>query len=86
MAGPGKFRPGHYSLPPESPQGQIKIQWNVGCDGEVNKEEKEVLANVEQASKSGKLENALNIPVVGWVVTQVMLLNSLIFLLYLNVK
>ncbi|KAB7507762.1 Dystroglycan [Armadillidium nasatum] len=71
MAGPGKFRPGHYSLPPESPQGQIKIQWHVGCDGQVHKEEKDILANVEQALKIGKLEDASNIMAVGWVVTQV---------------
>lgn len=77
MAGPGKFRPGHYSLPPESPQGQIKIQWHVGCDGQVHKEEKDVLANVEQALKIGKLEDASNIVAVGWVVTQVPLLNDL---------
>lgn len=68
LAGPGSARLGMGGRRSES---MSQLQWAVGCDGEVTKNQQAVVDLTEATSKNGDLERILDVPVIGWHVTQV---------------
>lgn len=68
LAGPGSARPGSTGRRSES---LSQLQWAVGCGGEVSKTKQIEVDHTEATSKSGELQRALSVPVLGWHVTQV---------------
>lgn len=68
LAGPGSARLGSSGHRSES---LSQLQWAVGCAGEVSKKNQAEVDHTEAAAKNGELQRLLDVPVLGWHVTQV---------------
>ncbi|CAL4108520.1 unnamed protein product [Meganyctiphanes norvegica] len=51
--------------------GMSQIQWVVGCGGEVSSSQHGTVDRLEATAKDGTLEQAIDLPVLGWTVVQV---------------
>lgn len=68
LAGPGSARIGMGGRRSES---MSQLQWPVGCIGEINKNHQSLVDHAESAAKNGELERIVDVPVIGWHITQV---------------
>ncbi|CAL4129925.1 unnamed protein product, partial [Meganyctiphanes norvegica] len=64
MTGPGSsLKSGH--------MGMSQIDWVVGCRGEVSARQQDTVERLKTTAEDGTLEQAINVPVLGWMIVQV---------------